>query len=272
MEMIWKACLQGIVQGITEFLPVSSTGHLILSGHFMDMGNGAFVTMFNVVIQLASILAVVICFHDKLIPKAMFSDNTIRQKTFGIWIRTILGVLPILIIGFLVKDLVEKMQSMVPVVACALFLGGVILIWVERSRKEGREKYTQPEQIPIKTSIYIGLIQCIAMIPGVSRSGATIVGALALGCSRTAAAEYSFFLAVPTMAAASGYSLLKYGTRLSSAEWITLGVGFAVSFLVSWGVIAFLMRYIRTRSFEIFGYYRILLSAAVLIHYLFFRS
>ena len=270
IDLIWKACLQGIVQGITEFLPVSSTGHLILSGRFMDMGNGAFVSMFNVVIQLASILAVVICFHDKLIPKAMLQDKQIRENTFGIWFRTAVGVLPILVIGFLSRNLVEKMQSSVPVVAVSLFLGGVILLWVER-RRTGQVKFDQIHCIPMKTALYIGLIQCIAMIPGVSRSGATIVGALALGCSRTAAAEYSFFLAVPTMAAASGYSLLKHGSHLAPGEWVALGAGFLVSFLVSWGVIAFLMRYIKTRTFEVFGYYRILLSAAVLVHCFFFR-
>ena len=270
MDLIGKACLQGIVQGITEFLPVSSTGHLIISGHFMEMGSGSFVTMFNVVIQLASILAVVICFHNKLIPKAMLYDKTVRQNTLGIWFRTAVGVLPILGIGFLCKDLVEKLQSSVPVVAISLFLGGIILLWVER-RRSGEVQYDRIDRIPMKKALYIGLIQCIAMIPGVSRSGATIVGALALGCSRTAAAEYSFFLAVPTMAAASGYSLLKHGANLASGEWAALGVGFLVSFLVSWGVIAFLMRYIKTRTFEVFGYYRILLSAAVLVHYFFFR-
>lgn len=270
MELIWKASLQGIVQGLTEFLPVSSTGHLILSGRFLDMGQGGFITMFNVVIQLASILAVVICFHRKLIPAEMIRDQEVRKKTLGIWFRTAVGVIPILIIGFLAKDLVAEMQNSVLIVAGALFLGGVILLWVERSRSGGK-KYQEIGEIPLKTALYIGLIQCIAMIPGVSRSGATIVGALALGCSRTAAAEYSFFLAVPTMAAASAYSLLKYGGRLSMTEWMALGAGFTVSFLVSWAVIAFLMRYIKTRTFEVFGYYRILLAAAVLLHFFFAR-
>lgn len=264
MELFWKAALQGIVQGLTEFLPVSSTGHLILVGNFLNMGNGGFVKMFNVVIQLASILAVVIYFHRKLIPAEMFRDRAVRKAALDIWFKTAAGVLPILIIGFLAARWVEAIQEQPLVVAGALFVGGVLLLRIEDWCKSAHPIGSMAE-LPYKTAVLIGLIQCLAMVPGTSRSAATIIGALALGAARPLAAEFSFFLAVPTMAAASGYSLLKHGGAMTGEQWIALAVGFGMSFLVSLGVIAWLMNFIRTRTFKVFGWYRIILAAAVVI-------
>ena len=237
MDLYWKAALQGIVQGVTEFLPVSSTGHLILVGKFMDFGGGSFTNLFNVVIQFASILAVVLYFHKTLIPAAMLKDAEIRMNTFRIWLKIIAGVMPILVIGFLSADLVEKMQDSPLVVAIALLIGGILLLKVEEWCR--REKTVDNFQdLSYKTAVGIGLIQCLAMIPGTSRSASTIIGALALGASRPLAAEFSFLLAIPTMAAASGYSLLKHGSEITTQQAIALSIGSVFSFLVSWGVIA----------------------------------
>ncbi|MBO7147165.1 MAG: undecaprenyl-diphosphate phosphatase [Lentisphaeria bacterium] len=268
MDLYWKAALQGIVQGVTEFLPVSSTGHLILVGKFMDFGGGSFTNLFNVVIQFASILAVVLYFHKTLIPAAMLKDAEIRMNTFRIWLKIIAGVMPILVIGFLSADLVEKMQDSPLVVAIALLIGGILLLKVEEWCR--REKTVDNFQdLSYKTAVGIGLIQCLAMIPGTSRSASTIIGALALGASRPLAAEFSFLLAIPTMAAASGYSLLKHGSEITTQQAIALSIGFVFSFLVSWGVIAWLMNFIRTRDFKVFGWYRIALGIVVL-GYIFF--
>ncbi len=268
MDIFWKASILGIIQGVTEFLPISSTGHLILADQFLQLAEGSFSKMFNVVIQFASILAVVIYFHKKLIPTAMFRDKKILSDTLDIWFKTLAGVFPILIIGFLAASFIEKLQDSPVVVACALLVGGLLLLKVESWCKPERPMETFRD-LSYPRAIAIGLIQCLAMIPGTSRSAATIIGGLALGASRSLAAEFSFFLAIPTMAAASGYSLLKHGGVMTSAQWIALGIGFAVSFFVSWAVIAWLMNYIRTRDFRGFGYYRIVLGIIVLAYFYF---
>ena len=265
-DMFWKAAVLGIVQGVTEFLPISSTGHLILVDQFLHMADGPFSKMFNVVIQFGSILAVIIYFHRKLIPMTMFSDAKVRRDTLEIWFKTLAGVFPILIVGFLAAPLIEKLQESPFVVAGALLAGGLILIKVEAwCRKE--HPIETFHELSWKRAVLIGFIQCIAMVPGVSRSASTIIGGLALGASRTLAAEYSFFLAIPTMTAASGYSLLKHGGSMSAPEWGALGIGFLVSFFVALAVIAWLMNYIRTRDFRGFGYYRIILGILVFAYF-----
>lgn len=268
MELFWKAALQGIVQGITEFLPISSTGHLILVDQFLHLGEGGFSKMFNVVIQFGSILAVLLYFHKKLIPQNLFSDEKVRRDTLDIWLKTAVGVVPILIIGFLVKKQVEAMQESPLIVAGALLVGGLLLLKVEDWCK--REKPLESfRDLTYGKAALIGLVQCLAMIPGTSRSASTIIGGLALGASRSLAAEFSFFLAIPTMAAASAYSLLKHGGAMTKPQWIALTIGFTVSFLVSWGVIAWLMNFIKSRDFKPFGWYRIALAILV-IAYVFF--
>lgn len=263
IDMFWKAAVLGIVQGITEFLPISSTGHLILVDQFLHMAEGPFSKMFNVVIQFGSILAVVIYFHKKLIPVAMFSDKKVCRDTLEIWFKTLAGVFPILLIGFLLASKIEMLQDSPLVVAAALLIGGVVLIKVEAWCRKERPIETFHE-LSYTRAVLIGLIQCLAMIPGTSRSASTIIGGLALGASRTLAAEYSFFLAIPTMTAASGYSLLKHGGSMTTAQWGALAIGFLVSFFVAWAVIAWLMNYIRTRDFRGFGWYRIIFGIVIL--------
>lgn len=266
IDMFWKAAVLGIVQGITEFLPISSTGHLILVDQFLHMAEGPFSKMFNVVIQFGSILAVVIYFHKKLIPVAMFSDKKVCRDTLEIWFKTLAGVFPILLIGFLLASKIEMLQDSPLVVAAALLIGGVVLIKVEAwCRKE--HPIETFHELSYTRAVLIGLIQCLAMIPGTSRSASTIIGGLALGASRTLAAEYSFFLAIPTMTAASGYSLLKHGGSMTTAQWGALAIGFLVSFFVAWAVIAWLMNYIRTRDFRGFGWYRIILGMIVIAYF-----
>ena len=222
IDMFWKAAVLGIVQGITEFLPISSTGHLILVDQFLHMAEGPFSKMFNVVIQFGSILAVVIYFHKKLIPVAMFSDKKVCRDTLEIWFKTLAGVFPILLIGFLLASKIEMLQDSPLVVAAALLIGGVVLIKVEAWCRKERPIETFHE-LSYTRAVLIGLIQCLAMIPGTSRSASTIIGGLALGASRTLAAEYSFFLAIPTMTAASGYSLLKHGNRFTGIVFRRMG-------------------------------------------------
>lgn len=268
-NMYWKAALLGIVQGLTEFLPVSSTGHLVLAGKFLEIApeESTFSAMFNIVVQLSSILAVVIYFRKQLLPAAFFKEEECRKETFALYWRTAVAVLPALGIGYLIKDHVEEWQKNPYIVAAALFIGGVILIFIEKVMK--REKVIEKiTDLPYIKAAGVGFFQCIAMIPGVSRSASTIIGGLALGLSRPLAAEFSFFLAIPTMAAASFYALLKHGGNLSLKEWIATAIGFIVSFLVSWGVIAWLMNFIRKRSFQVFGYYRIILAVIVVIYFL----
>ena len=257
-----KSVLMGIVQGLTEFLPISSTGHLIIFDRFIGFAEGDFARMYDVVIQLGSILAVVVYFHRKLIPAEALRDAAVRRRTFSIWMKSAVGVLPALAVGGIFGGAIQEALYNPLTVACALAGGGVALIVIESVRH--RVKVETVEELGYGRALAIGAIQCLAMIPGMSRSASTILGGLLLGTSRTAAVEYSFFLAVPTMCAASGYSLLKHGGRLTGEEWAALAVGFAVSFLVAWGVIAFLMGFIRKYSFKLFGWYRISLAAVLI--------
>ncbi|AOT70807.1 undecaprenyl-diphosphate phosphatase [Geosporobacter ferrireducens] len=262
MNKIITAIILGIIEGFTEFLPISSTGHLIIANQWFNL-EGSFGNMFNVVIQLGAILSVVIYFHDKLIP---FSGNkTIRQRRdiWRLWKKTAVGVIPALVLGALFADLIEEYLFNPYTVAIALVVGGIILIWMESRRKSYRINYL--EELRYGTVFLIGIFQCLAMVPGTSRSAATIIGAMALGASRNVAAEFSFFLAIPTMAAASGYSLLKSATMMTGEQWMLLAVGFIVSFFVALVVISMFMGYIRRKDFKPFGYYRIILGILILV-------
>ena len=264
MELLWKAALQGIVQGIAEFLPVSSTAHLLLMGNLLEMGHGEFVKIFNVVIQLASILAVVIYFRRTLIPMEMLHDGAVRSRTFDLWGKLIVGVLPILFIGAAAAKLgwVDAMHEHPLILAAALFVGGVLLLRIE-SWCRHEKTVSELDEVSFRTAFLIGLIQCLAIVPGTSRSASTIIGALALGLARPLAAKFSFLLVVPTMTAASAYTLLKHHSGLSSNEWLAIGTGFAVAFLVSLFAVSWLMKFIQTHTFQLFGWYRIALAAAV---------
>lgn len=266
MELILKAILMGIVEGFTEFLPISSTGHLILVNHFLQLPED-FAVLFNVFIQLGAILSVVIYFRKELIPWGIHQSPEQKKHVWDIWKKTLIGVTPALAIGAAVRELVEKILFVPEVVAAALFLGGIFLVLIER--RKNSEKIQTLAALSYRTALVIGLIQCLAMIPGVSRSAATIIGAMLLGCSRTIAAEFSFFLAIPTMMAASSYQLIKNFSTTSAGEWQVLFVGFAVSFFAAWAAIAFLMNYIRKNDFTFFGYYRIVLGIIVIAYFTF---
>ena len=219
MDLLWKAAVQGLVEGIAEFLPVSSTSHLLLLSDLLNMGHGEFVKLFSIVIQLVSILAVVIYFRKILIPLEMIRDSAVRQHTFELWGKMIVGVIPILFIGAAAAKLgwVDAMHARPLIMAGALFIGGVLLLWIENWCRHDHP-VTDLSGLSYKTAFLIGLIQCMAIIPGTSRSAATIIGALALGLARPLAAEFSFLLAIPTMAAASAYSLLNFQPSNSPPE------------------------------------------------------
>ncbi|HBF37310.1 MAG TPA: undecaprenyl-diphosphatase [Firmicutes bacterium] len=265
MNELLKAVVLGIVEGLTEFLPVSSTGHLIIANEFIRF-TGGFAKMFDVVIQLGAILSVVVYFWNKLYPFSRNKSEQEKKATWDIWKKTLVGVLPALIIGAILGKHIEDKFFNPKTVALALVIGGIILILVERRKKQS--KINSFAQLSYGTALFIGVFQCIAMIPGTSRSAATIIGAMILGTSRLVAAEYSFFLAIPTMFAATVYSLLKTGMTLTSTQIQVLLVGFIVSFLVAWFVIAGFMKYITKKDFQPFGYYRILVGIIILIYFL----
>ncbi|MCT4595850.1 MAG: undecaprenyl-diphosphate phosphatase [Anaeromicrobium sp.] len=267
MSDVLISVILGIVEGLTEFLPVSSTGHLIIVNQFISFSD-EFTKMFDVVIQLGAILSVIVYFWDKLCP---FGRKNIlaRRRIINLWQKTIIGVIPALIIGALAADYIEELLFNPTTVAIALIVGGIILILVDRDNKRG--SINSIDMLDYKTAFIIGIIQCLAMIPGTSRSASTIIGAMFLGASRVVAAEFSFFLAIPTMVAASGYSLLKVGFNLTPDELKILGIGFGVSFIVALIVISVFMNYIKRKSFKVFGYYRIVLGALVLGYFAYFK-
>ncbi len=263
---IIKAIILGLVEGITEFLPISSTGHLIVVNNWLSFSK-SFTDMFDVVIQLGAILAVVVVFWKKLWPfgkDEKTKATTLNILNVNIWYKTILAVAPALVLGALFGSMIEEILFNTFTVAVALIVGGVVLIMVERRQiVVPSVKFTS--EISYRTAFLIGLFQCLAMIPGTSRAAATIIGAMVLGASRAVAVEFSFFLAIPTMLAASGYSLLKYEGILNGNDWLILVVGFVVAFLTALLVIKFLLRYIQNHNFKIFGYYRIVLGVIILL-------
>ena len=256
-----KAVLLAFVEGVTEFLPISSTGHLILIDELVLLSSDVdFRNEFTIIIQLPAIASVMVYFWKDLWPFG--SSDERRCELCQLWAKILVAVLPALIIGFFAHDYIKaRLFSPVPI-ALALFLGGVILIFVERIKH--RVTMTLVTDITFRTALAIGVFQCLAMFPGTSRSAATIIGAILLGASRPAAAEFSFFLAIPTMIAATVYSLARSGLDFTTEQWLVLAVGSLVSFGVAYGVIAVFMRYIRSHSFAAFGYYRIALALIVI--------
>ena len=258
------ACILGIVEGLTEFLPISSTGHLILVNNFVDF-TGPFANMFNIVIQLGAILSVAIYFRKRLFPFQLDSDFGQREKALSLWKKTFVGVSPALVLGALLGDYIEDLLFNPTIVAIALVVGGLLLLAVEN--KPRLSQVNSMQDLSYRLAFLIGIAQCLAMVPGTSRSAATIIGAMLLGTSRVVAAEFSFFLAIPTMVAASGYSLLKMGAAMSFTQLQVLAVGFIVSFIVALLVIAAFMSYISRKTFTPFGYYRIALGVLVLVYF-----
>ena len=267
-----KAVLFGIVEGITEWLPVSSTGHIILLDEFIFLaGSEEFKSMFDVVIQLGAIIAVIVLFFSKLNPFDPKKNEKQKTMTWGLWFKVCVAILPSGIVGVLFDDWMETHLHNGFVVALMLILYGVAFIFVER-RNEGKVPAIKSVwSIDMKTAILIGCFQCLSLIPGTSRSGSTILGAILLGVGRGAGAEFSFFMAIPTMVGASAIKLLDFlfsGVGATGTEIAVLLVGCVVSFLVSLLVIKALMEYVRKHSFASFGYYRIGLGAVVLVYFL----
>jgi len=263
---IIKAAILGVIEGLTEFLPISSTGHLIIVNRWINF-SPSFTTMFDVVIQLGAILAVIFYFWSRLWPFS--KDSTHRQVTLKIWGKTIVGVIPAILLGALFGKMIEDKLFNPWVVAIMLLVGGLIILYVEKKRPQAR--FNSVHEIPLQTAFLIGLIQCLSMIPGTSRAAATIVGAMILGTSRSAAVEFSFFLATPTMIAATGYRLLKHYAAITQAELIILVVGFLAAFIVALAVIKFLLNYIKQHDLKPFGYYRIILGILILILFSFLK-
>ena len=268
---ILKAVLFGIVEGITEWLPVSSTGHLILLDEFIRLKVTAeFYEMFEVVIQLGAILAVIVLFFHKLWPFSPKKSAQEKKNTWNLWFKVIVAVIPSAVLGLLLDDWMDAHLYNYVGVAIALIFYGIAFLLVERKNDGKAFKIDSVEAIDYKTALLIGAFQCLSLIPGTSRSGSTILGAILLGVARPAGAEFSFFLAIPTMVGASGLKLLKYlleGMIPSAGEIAVLVTGCIVSFLVSLLVIRALMDYVRKHSFSVFGIYRIVLGAAVLVYF-----
>jgi len=262
MTDIVKAIILGIIEGITEFLPISSTGHLILANRYIAFSE-MFTQKFDIIIQLGAILAVVVVYWKTLVPN---KENSL-DKSFSIWSRVIVAVIPALVLGALLHEQIETLLFNPFTVAVALVFWGIVLVVIER--RPMTTKTDSIGKISYTTALFIGLIQCLAMVPGTSRSAATIIGAMLLGSSRLVAVEFSFFLAIPTLAAASVFSMFKMGFNISSSEFLALATGFLVSFIVAYAVIRYFLRYIGKHDFQVFGYYRILLGAIILFFFLF---
>ncbi len=260
-----KTVVIGIIEGVTEWLPVSSTGHMLLFDAFVPLKmTEQFKEMFFVVIQLGAILAVVAMFWSRMFPFAVSNRKlTVERNIISMWLRVAAACVPSAVLGFLLDDWLEANFGSPLTVAAMLILYGIAFIVIERKNRNRPPKIFTLAGINMKTALIIGLFQVLSMIPGTSRSGATIIGALLLGVSRTAAAEFTFFLAVPTMLGASALKILKFGFAFSQAEMLTLIIGMAVAFAVSMLSIKFLMDYVRKRDFTAFGIYRIVLGAAI---------
>lgn len=265
---VLKVIIFGIVEGITEWLPISSTGHLIILEELLKLNQSeAFFEMFQVVIQLGAVLAVVVIYFHKLNPFSPKKTQNQKMMTWQIWIKVLIGCIPAGVIGLLFDNLIDKWLYHWYVVAITLILYGILFIVVENYQKERKPKVTRMSQLSVHMILIIGVFQMLALIPGTSRSGATIVGALMIGVSRSLAAEYTFFLAIPVMFGASLVKLVKFGFDFTVMQAVLLILGMAVSFAVSIVAIKFLMSYIRKNDFKVFGYYRIVLGIVVLLYF-----
>lgn len=267
---ILKAALLGVVQGITEWLPISSTGHMLLLDEFLNWHmSEAFKEMFFVVVQLGSILAVIVLYFEKLNPFSAHKTQKQKKATWHIWLTVVLAAIPGGLIGVLFDDQIDALfYNSTITIAAALIIYGVLFIFLEKRNARAEAKIRRVERIDWKTALLIGCFQVLALIPGTSRSGSTILGAMLVGVARVPAAEFSFFLALPMMLGASGVKLLKFGFSFTTPELVMLAVGTAVAFVVSLLVIRFLMNYIRKRDFTAFGWYRIALGLLILFYFL----
>lgn len=269
MLEILKALLLGIVEGITEWLPISSTGHMILVEEFIHMNvSSEFMEMFRVVIQLGAILAVVVLYFKKLWPFCSPKNGWVKRDTWMLWFKVLVAVLPAAVIGIPFDDQIDAIFYNYQTVAVTLILYGVLFIVVENYNKKRRPRVKTFADLSWSMALFIGVFQVLALIPGTSRSGATILGAMLLGTSRYIAAEFSFFLAIPVMFGASLLKLVKFGFSFTSMELTILAVGMISAFVVSILAIKFLMGYIKKNDFKSFGYYRIVLGVLVLAYFI----
>ena len=271
--LILKTIILGIVEGITEWLPISSTGHLILVDEFINLNvSAAFKEMFDVVIQLGAIMAVVVLYFHKLNPLSPKKNRKQKHETMVLWYTVIFAVLPAAVIGILFDDAIHDRFFNPVVVAATLIIYGVLFIVIEnhneRSRRRGMDSLSG---LTYRMAFIIGVFQVLSLIPGTSRSGATIVGGILIGCSRTVAAEFSFFLGIPVMFGASLLKILKFGLSFTGTELVVLAIGMIVSFLVSIVSIKFLMGYVKRHDFKAFGVYRIILGILVIGYFMFFK-
>lgn len=279
-----KVLILSLVEGITEFLPVSSTGHLILVNQFVKLEPEGFSNAFNVIIQLGAILSVLVIYFEKLNPwtkskirlpknyqdlnrqsKAYFILSHPDKKTINLWFKVIVGVLPAMVLGLLFDDLIDQYLFNPMTVAAMLLLWGLIIILIEKKNKN--IKYESLEDVPYTTILLIGFFQCLAMVPGTSRSAATIIGAMILGLSRSAAAEFSFFLAIPTMLGATLLKLVKNLGGFSGDQWCLILIGMVLSFIIAFVVIKKFLAYVKKHDFIPFGVYRIILAVVVFAYF-----
>ena len=263
-----KIIFLGIVEGITEWLPISSTGHLILVEEFVHLElSDAFVEMFNVVIQFGAILAVILLYFHKLNPFSPKKTEKQKLMTIQLWVKVVIATIPVMVFGLLFDDYVDEHFMNAYVVAAMLIIYGILFIVVEKKHEGVPPKASKLSQLTIPMILAIGGFQVLAMIPGTSRSGATILGGLLIGASRSVAAEFTFFLAIPVMFGWSFLKMLKFGFAFTGQEFFMLLLGCAVSFGVSVFAIKFLMKYIKNHDFKVFGYYRIVLGVIVLLYF-----
>ena len=269
MLEILKAILLGIVEGITEWLPISSTGHMILVEEFVEFkATNEFMEMFRVVIQLGAILAVVLLYFHKLNPFSPKKTKQEKMDTMSIWYKVVIGVIPAGVYGFLFDDWFDEHFYNYIMVAVMLIVYGVLFIMIENRNKGRQPKIASFNELTYRTALLIGMIQILALVPGTSRSGVTILGAILLGTSRHIAAEYSFFLSIPIMFGASALKLIKFGFDFESIEIAVLITGMVVAFVVSLIAIKFLLAYIKKNDFKAFGWYRIGLGILVLGYFI----
>ena len=263
-----KVIILGIVEGITEWLPISTTGHLILVEEFVKLNfSQSYLDMFNVVIQLGAIMAVVVIYFHRLNPFSPKKTEKQKKMTLQLWVKVVIASIPAGVVGILFNDFIEEKFNNSYVVATMLIVVGVLFIVIENRHKGRKPQITKISQMGVPVLIWIGVFQMLAMIPGTSRSGATIIGALALGVSRTAAADFTFFLAIPAMAGASLVKLRHFGFDFTGIELGLLLLGCVVSFVVSILAIKFLLKYIQNHDFKAFGYYRIVLGIIVFLYF-----
>ncbi|WP_125154751.1 undecaprenyl-diphosphate phosphatase [Clostridium rectalis] len=267
MLLIFKAIIIAIIEGLTEFIPVSSTGHMILVGHLIDF-KGSFANLFEIVIQLGAILAVIVLYWDRLINsvKDIFAPD---RRGLKFWINIVVAAIPAVILGFLFDDIIDAKLMNPITVAAALVVGGILMIAIENKFRRKRGKTREVDNMNMRQSFVVGVFQCLALWPGMSRSASTIMGGWIAGLSTVVAAEFSFFLAIPMMFGASGLKLIKHGITMSTVEAIALIVGFVVAFIVSLVVIEKFIKFLQKKPMRIFAIYRIFIGAIILILALF---